>query len=211
MASEPQASLANERLCRAGVGDRAHVEVRDYREVEGEFDKLVSVGMVEHVGEDKLPEYFGQAMRLLRPGGVFLNHGITTRWDQRPSPGPKSFVSRYVFPDGELQTVSTVLAAAERAGFEVRDVEGLREHYARTLRHWVANLERQHDRIVKATDEVTYRIWRLYMSGSAHNFDAGRLGIFQALLFKPCSGPACLPPTRADWYAAQPEAASAAD
>ena len=209
--SEPQASLANERLRRAGVGDRAHVEVRDYREVEGEFDKLVSVGMVEHVGEDKLPEYFGQAMRLLRPGGVFLNHGITTRWDQRPSPGPKSFVSRYVFPDGELQTVSTVLAAAERAGFEVRDVEGLREHYARTLRHWVANLERQHDRIVKATDEVTYRIWRLYMSGSAHNFDAGRLGIFQALLFKPCGGPACLPPTRADWYAAQPEAASAAD
>ena len=209
--SEPQAALANERLRNAGVGDRAHVEVRDYREVEGEFDKLVSVGMVEHVGEGRLPEYFGRAMRLLQPGGVFLNHGITTRWDQRPSPAPKSFVSRYVFPDGELQPVSTVLAAAEQAGFEVRDVEGLREHYARTLRHWVTNLERQHDRVVRATDEVTYRIWRLYMSGSAHNFDAGRLGVFQTLLFKPCGGPACLPPTRADWYSTEPGAASAAD
>ena len=210
--SERQFSLARARIEAQGLGSLVTVELQDYRDLPGaaRFDKVASVGMFEHVGLKNLPQYFDTVYRLLRPQGLFLNHGITTRWDQRPSPAPKSFVSRYVFPDGELQPVSTVLAAAEQAGFEVRDVEGLREHYARTLRHWVANLEREHDRVVRATDEVTYRIWRLYMSGSAHNFDAGRLGVFQTLLFKPCGGPACLPPTRADWYSTEPGAASAA-
>jgi cyclopropane-fatty-acyl-phospholipid synthase len=201
--SEPQAAHANERMRRAGVADRVHVEVRDYRETEGSFDKIVSVGMVEHVGESKLPEYFAQAMRLLKPGGVFLNHGITATWEGQGPLGRKTFVGRYVFPDGELQPISVVLGAAEAEGFEVRDVESLREHYAHTLRHWVANLEQAQDAVVDETDEVTYRIWRLYMAGSAHNFDAGRLNVFQSLLHRPCGGPAHMPPTREDWYAAR--------
>jgi cyclopropane-fatty-acyl-phospholipid synthase len=199
--SEPQARHANERLRRAGVADRAHVEVCDYREVTGTFDKIVSVGMVEHVGEANLREYFAQAMKMLKPGGVFLNHGITTDWAHQGPLGKDSFSGRYVFPDGELQAVSVVLGAAEAEGFEVRDVESLREHYARTLRHWVRNLEAAHDEVVGETDEVTYRIWRLYMSGSAHNFSSGSLNVYQSLLFRPCSGESCLPPTREDWYA----------
>jgi cyclopropane-fatty-acyl-phospholipid synthase len=205
--SEPQAELANERLRRAGVAGRVRVEVRDYREVEGLFDKIVSVGMVEHVGEAKLREYFAQTARLLEPGGVFLNHGITTSATTDSSPGRGGFVARYVFPDGELQPISAVLEAAEVEGFEVRDVESLREHYARTLRCWVANLEAAHDEAVRATDEVTYRIWRLYMAGSAHNFHAGNLNVYQTLLHRPTGGPSPLPPTRADWYA--PQAANA--
>jgi cyclopropane-fatty-acyl-phospholipid synthase len=201
--SEPQALVANARLEAAGVAGHARVDVRDYREVDGEFDKVVSVGMVEHVGEANLPAYFGRAFDLLRPGGVFLNHGITTTWDGQGALGDDSFVGRYVFPDGELQPVSVVLGAAEAAGFEVRDVESLREHYARTLRHWVANIEAAHDAVVRETDEVTYRIWRLYMAGSAHNFDAGGLNVFQSLLHKPSGGPSGLPPTREDWYAVE--------
>jgi cyclopropane-fatty-acyl-phospholipid synthase len=201
--SEPQAKLANEHFLRAGIADRVHVEVRDYREVEGLFDKIVSVGMVEHVGESKLREYFAQVMRLLKPGGVFLNHGITTPGTVDSSPGRGGFVAHYVFPDGELQTVSTVLGAAETEGFEIRDVESLREHYARTLRCWVANLEAAHAEAVRATDEVTYRIWRLYMAGSAHNFHTGNLNVYQTLLHRPTGGPSPLPPTRADWYAPQ--------
>jgi cyclopropane-fatty-acyl-phospholipid synthase len=202
--SEPQAGAANERFERAGVADRAHAEVCDYREVRGSFDKIASVGMVEHVGQAKLPEYFATAMRLLVPGGLFLNHGITTTLPEQPSPARKGFVARYVFPDGELQAISRVLEAAEAQGFEVRDVESLREHYARTLRHWVRNIESRHSEVVAETDEVTYRIWRLYMAGSAHNFDAGRLNVFQSLLAKPAGGPSCLPPTREDLYAAAP-------
>jgi cyclopropane-fatty-acyl-phospholipid synthase len=202
--SEPQAEHANERLRRAGVSGRAHVEVRDYREVDGEFDKIVSVGMVEHVGAAMLRPYFAQVMRLLRPGGVFLNHGITTLWGEQGVLKRNSFMGRYVFPDGELQAISDVLSAAEAEGFEVRDVESLREHYARTLRCWVANLEAAHDEVVRETDEVTYRIWRIYMAGSAHGFDEGGLNVFQTLLHRPCGGPSCLPPTRDDWYAAVP-------
>ena len=199
--SEPQAEHANERLRKAGVADRARVEVSDYRDATGTFDKIVSVGMVEHVGEKMLRPYFAQAFRLLEPGGVFLNHGITTTWEGRGPLRRGSFLGRYVFPDGELQPVSIVLGAAEAEGFEVRDVESLREHYARTLRHWVSNIEAAHDAVVAETDEVTYRIWRLYMAGSAHGFHAGGLNVFQSLLHRPCGGPAPLPPTREDWYA----------
>ena len=200
--SEPQAEHANERLRRAGVSDRVHVEVRDYREIDGGFDKIVSVGMVEHVGAAMLRPYFAQAMRMLRPGGVFLNHGITTLWGAQGALKPDTFMGRYVFPDGDLQAISDVLAAAEAEGFEVRDVESLREHYARTLRCWVTNLEAAHDEVVRETDEVTYRIWRIYMAGSAHGFHDGGLNVFQTLLHRPCGGPSCLPPTRDDWYAA---------
>jgi cyclopropane fatty-acyl-phospholipid synthase-like methyltransferase len=130
------------------------------------------VGMFEHVGEARLPEYFLRAHRLLRPGGVFLNHGISSNPITPVRRGP-TFVSRYVFPDGELVPIATTIGAAEGCGFEVRDVESLREHYALTLGHWVRRLEARSDEARRITDETTYRVWRLYMSGSAHGFRTG--------------------------------------
>lgn len=198
--SENQAQAANERLERAGLGHRAHVEIRDYRELEGGFDAIVSVGMVEHVGVGQLGEYFANAASLLRDGGTFLNHGISTAWWNRPSPRRGDFIDRYVFPDGELAPISTVMKSAEEAGFEIRDIESLREHYAHTLRHWTRRLEQQHDKVVAETDEETYRVWRLYMTGAARAFHTNALSVFQALLVKSGRGPSGLPMTREDWY-----------
>lgn len=201
--SQPQADLANQRIAAAGLGDRCRVLVKDYREVEDPagFDALVSVGMFEHVGAALLPPYFAQAWRLLRPGGVFLNHGIACLATAKPQHGP-NFSDVYVFPDGELVPINITLHAAEGSGFEVRDVESLREHYALTLRHWVRRLEAHHGDALKYVDEPTYRVWRLFMSGSAHGFSHGRLNVYQALLVKSGDdGRSGLPLTRADWYA----------
>ena len=201
--SRPQAELASERIAAAGLGDRCRVLVRDYRQMEepGAYDALVSVGMFEHVGAALLPAYFGQARRLLRPGGVFLNHGIANRAGGKPQHGP-SFSNTYVFPDGELVPINVTLRAAEESGFEVRDVESLREHYALTLRHWVRRLEAHHEEALQFVDEPTYRVWRLFMSGSAHGFGAGNLNVYQTLLAKADGeGRSGLPLTRADWYA----------
>jgi len=201
--SQPQADLANERIEQAGLGDRCRVLVRDYREVDepGAYDALVSVGMFEHVGAAMLPTYFSLAWRLLKPRGVFLNHGIANTFEERPRRGP-SFSETYVFPDGELVPISVTLRAAEEAGFEVRDVESLREHYALTLRHWVRRLEERHEEALQYVDEPTYRVWRLFMSGSAHGFSTGRLNLYQSLLVKPDeNGRSGLPLTRVDWYA----------
>ncbi len=201
--SEPQAELANQRIKEAGLADRCRVQVLDYREIdaEGYFDALSSVGMFEHVGSALLPTYFAQARHLLKPGGVFLNHGIARTANERPASGP-DFSNTYVFPDGELLPISETLNAAERADFEVRDVESLREHYAMTLRHWVRNLEAHHDEALQYVDEPTYRVWRLFMSGSAHGFTTGRLNLYQSLLVKPePGGRSGIPLTRQDWYA----------
>jgi cyclopropane-fatty-acyl-phospholipid synthase len=157
------------------------------------------VGMFEHVGEALLPAYFEQAWRLLRPGGVFLNHGIASNISV-PTQWKANFTSRYVFPDGELVPVSSTLRVAEASGFEVRDVESLREHYTLTLRHWVRRLESRADEARSFTNDVTYRVWRLYMAASAHAFETGRNNIYQALLAKPEQGDSHLPLTRADWY-----------
>ncbi len=200
--SRPQAELANERIRAAGAADRCRVEVRDYRDVEGPetFDKLVSVGMFEHVGESRLAEYFGRAFRLLRPGGVFLNHGIACHPAFPPVPGP-SFTDHYVFPDGELIPVNATLRAAETNGFEVRDVESLREHYVLTLLHWVRRLEARRKEACRAAGETAYRLWRLYMAGAAHKFRTGRNNVYQVLLVKSDRGKSGLPLSRADWYA----------
>jgi len=199
--SEPQAELAQRRIEEAGLTGKCKVEVRDYREVtEAEsFDKIVSVGMFEHVGESLLPTYFKQAWQLLRPGGVFLNHGIAS--DSFDAAKAKtSFVNHYVFPDGELLPINCTLRAAETSGFEVRDVESLREHYMLTLRQWVRRLEAHAEEARTLTNDVTYRVWRLYMSGSAHGFQTGSNNIYQTLLAKPDRGDSGLPLTRADWY-----------
>ncbi len=203
--SKPQADLANERIRAAGLSDRCRAIVQDYREVPADdthfYDALVSVGMFEHVGAAKLPGYFVQAWKLLKPGGVFMNHGIACRMGDEAGTGGPSFSEAYVFPDGELVPISTTLRAAEEAGFEVRDVESLREHYALTLRQWVRRLEAHHQEALKYVDEPTYRVWRLYMSGSAYGFSMGRLNVFQSLLVKQdAQGGSGLPLTRSDWY-----------
>jgi len=180
--SGEQAEYARRWAKRLGVADRVEIIQEDYRDVTGEFDAIASVGMFEHVGRGKLDDYYAKARSLLAPGGLFLNHGITTfthghKWRSRPS-----FVSTYVFPDGELEPVDFVIGKAEEAGFEVRDVESLRESYGQTLRHWVANLEMNHDAAVAATNEETYRIWRIYMAGSAVAFERATIAVYQMLL-----------------------------
>ena len=197
-----QAEFVRKRIQEAGLAEHCHVEVCDYRDINevDMFDKIVSVGMFELVGEAQSLTYFQKAWRLLRPGGVFLNHAIGT--PAIPLVLDESnFFGRYVFPDGELMPISRALQAAEMNGFEVRDVESLREHYTLTLRHWVRRLEARADEIRNLTSEVTYRIWRLYMAVSAHGFDSGRITIYQSLLAKPDRGNSRLPLTRADWYA----------
>ncbi|MCD6087164.1 MAG: class I SAM-dependent methyltransferase [Candidatus Hydrothermae bacterium] len=200
--SENQVEWAKEWIEREGLSDLCTVELRDYRDLDGveEFDKIVSIGMFEHVGEKMLGEYFGRAYRLLKPGGLFLNHGIA-RHIRNVRTGEKTFSDTYVFPDGELEPISLTLRVAEEKNFEVRDVESLREHYARTLRLWVERLEERHDEAVRVTDEVTYRVWRLFMSGSAYGFETGRLNLYQTLLSKPDKGGRTyLPLTREDLY-----------
>ncbi len=199
--SQQQAVLARDRIREAGLSDRCRVEICDYRDLDTAqpFDKIASVGMVEHVGESRLPEYFQHAWNLLRAGGTFLNHGIAVSAGFRRRGA--SFIDKYVFPDGELVPIHTTVRIAQSVGFEVRDLENLREHYALTLQEWVRRLEANAGRALQAVSETTYRIWRLYMSGSAHGFRTGRLELHQLLLAKPDSGRTGLPLTRADWYA----------
>ncbi len=184
----PQAEIARRRIQNSGLNDRCRVEVCDYREFHSaqQYDKLVSVRMFEHAGEALLPEYFARAWQLLRPGGVFLNHGIALPAN-RTENGP-SFIDRYVFPDGELVLISASLGVAERSGFEIRDLESLREHYALTLHHWVRRSKRMPEEARRITHETTYRIWRLYMAASAHRFRLGQLNIYHPLLAKSLQG-----------------------
>lgn len=211
--SEQQAALARERIAAEGLGDRCRVEIRDYREFPAGvmFDKVVSVGMFEHVGRSRLGEYFRTAARLTRPGGLFLNHGIVRAREhgaglvtlaRRALWRQGAFIQRYVFPDGELVPVDVAVRCGERAGLETRDMESLREHYALTLRHWVRRLECAREAAVARVGEQAYRVWRLYMSASAYAFASGRIGLAQVLFARPDErGRVSLPPTRADIYA----------
>jgi len=182
--SENQAALARERAAAAGVQDRVTILRADYREINDEFDAIASIGMVEHVGGKQLGEYFRHLAGRLAPGGQLLNHGITNR-DRSGGRRKPTFVNTYVFPDGELVPVESVVGAAETAGFEVRDVESLRWSYALTLRHWVANLESNQAAAVAAANETVFRTWRLYMAGSVLAFESAAIAVYQMLLSKP--------------------------
>ena len=210
--SEEQQALAAERIAEAGLLGSCHVEIRDYRDAAGigPFDKIASVGMVEHVGVERLGEYFGSVVRALAPRGLFLNHGIVRVGGER-EPGWRerlerrlwrrdAFIEKYVFPDGRLGPYHALVSAAENAGFETRDVESLREHYALTLRHWIERLERCRNEVVGIVGDATYRVWRLYMTASMHGFATGRLNVLQTLLAKPENGRANIPLTREDLY-----------
>lgn len=199
--SPSQVALANERIARAGLTDRCEVRQQDYRDIpDGRFDAISSIGMFEHVGSARLGEYFDRLYRLLRPGGRLLNHGIARPPSRRTRLGRRSFVNRYVFPDGELLEVGRVVSLLQGAGFEAHHVEGLRPHYALTLRRWVANLERGWDQAVAASSPGRARAWRLYMAASALNFEAGRTQVFQVLATRSEAGRSGLP-LRPDWEA----------
>jgi cyclopropane-fatty-acyl-phospholipid synthase len=201
--SPQQLKVARERIEQAGLSRSVSVELLDYRDLPGEalYDKVASVGMFEHVGLKNLPVYFSTMHRLLKPRGLFLNHGIThdsEGWQPNVS---TEFINRYVFPDGQLDTISNVQRAMEQAKFEIADVEGLRPHYAMTLRHWVGRLERNRALALQFVNEATYRVWRLYMSACALQFESGEIGIYQVLASKRAAGVPDLPLTRRHLYA----------
>ena len=206
--SEPQLEWGRERIADAGLINNATIELRDYREIaaNGElYDAIVSVGMAEHIGRERLPDYFAAAHRALKLGGVFPNQAIGEDIVLRPGDRDTSFIEQYVFPDGDIPPLPIMLRAAESSGFEIRDVENLREHYALTLHHWLRRLEARHDEALRFVDEVTYRVWRLYIGGSAHGFRRGHIAVYQTLLRKlEPSGQAKLPLTRNDWCTLKP-------
>ena len=197
--SREQADEASGRVTAAGLDGQVEIRLQDYRDLRGErFDAISSIGMFEHVGSAMTARYFDTLRQLLGPTGRLLNHAIS-----KPGGsvlGRRTFVGRYVFPDGELLDVAEVVRAMQRAGFEVRDVESLREHYSRTLHLWVANLEHHWDEAVGLVGPSRANIWRLYMAASANGFDDGGLGVHQVLGVLPApDGTSGMPPTRTGW------------
>jgi len=198
--SEQQAAYARAQVGARGLADRIQIRVQDYRQViDGPYDAIASIGMSEHVGVAQLPTYATGLYAQLAPGGRLLNHAISRRPEGGWEPNRTSFIQRYVFPDGELEPLATVVEELEDAGFEVRDVEALREHYDLTLRAWVANLEAHWNEAVALSTAGRARVWRLYMAGSALSFASNRLGVTQVLAVKPApGGSAVFPRTRTD-------------
>ncbi|MEU6976185.1 cyclopropane-fatty-acyl-phospholipid synthase family protein [Streptomyces sp. NPDC046371] len=213
--SREQAAFARKRIAEEGLTDRIEIRVQDYRDVtDGPFDAISSIGMAEHVGTVKYREYADALYGLLKPGGRLLNHQIS----RRPEPDEEAyevdaFIDAYVFPDGELAPMGRTLTTLEDAGFEVRDVEAIREHYALTLRSWVANLEAGWDRAVRLTSPGRARIWRLYMAASAVSFERNRIGVNQFLAVRtPGSGasgvalrPRVWSESRESWESREPQ------
>lgn len=195
--SAEQAGFARQRIAADGLSDRIEVRLQDYRDIDdGPYDAISSIGMFEHVGLQQLTVYLRGLRELLGPGGRLLNHAIS-RPAGESGLDPDSFVARYVFPDGQLHEVGRVISSLQDQGLECRDVESLREHYARTLRHWIANLERNWGRAVAVAGEPRARIWRLYLAGAAHGFEANRINIHQVLVTRTTTtGHSGMPATR---------------
>ncbi|MFJ3337616.1 class I SAM-dependent methyltransferase [Streptomyces sp. NPDC086766] len=204
--SQEQAAYARKRVADEGLTDRVEIRVQDYRDVDdGPFDAISSIGMAEHVGADRYLEYATVLHALLRPGGRLLNHQIARR-PQRDETAYQvdAFIDAYVFPDGELAPVGTTVTQLERAGFEVRDVEAIREHYALTLRRWVANLEAHWPRAAQLAGPGRARVWRLYMAASALAFERNRIGVNQVLAVRSTeSGVSGLPLRARTWVTRQ--------
>ncbi|MGZ8153732.1 MAG: class I SAM-dependent methyltransferase [Burkholderiales bacterium] len=204
--SQNQYEYARKRIEEANLTDTCEVKLVDYRDLsESElYDKIASVGMFEHVGRKNLPVYFGKIYRLLKPGGLVMNHGITLNSPDQQEVGSDigSFIDEYVFPGGELAHISHVLREMSEQGLESWDVESLRSHYARTLWHWVERLEANGERALACVGERSYRIWRIYMAGSAHAFERGWMSVYQVLAGKALeSGRLVVPATREYIYA----------
>ncbi|MFI0937971.1 class I SAM-dependent methyltransferase [Streptomyces sp. NPDC021020] len=200
--SVEQAEFARKRVAEAGLDDLVEIRVQDYREVtDSPFDAISSIGMAEHVGSRRYLEYARILHGLLRPGGRLLNHQIARRpLRDEEAYHVDEFIDRYVFPDGELAPVGATVSRLEEAGFEVRDVEALREHYGRTLRAWVANLEANWRQAVRLVRPGRARVWQLYMAASAVAFERNRIGVNQVLAVRTAEdGDAEMPRTRSNW------------
>jgi cyclopropane-fatty-acyl-phospholipid synthase len=179
--SQDQFDLATERVKAAGLADRIEIRLQDYRDVTGQFDRITSVGMFEHVGRKNLPAYFRRVQELLAEDGVVMNHGITSTDPQggEVSCGGGEFIDRYVFPNGELPHISATLLAMQEGGLEAFDVENLRRHYVKTLRAWSVNYKARSARIHELVDEEKLRIWRVYLAGCAHAFNCDDVSMYQ--------------------------------
>jgi cyclopropane-fatty-acyl-phospholipid synthase len=204
--SQNQYEYARKHIEEEKLGATCDVQLVDYRDLpENEpYDKIASVGMFEHVGRKNLPVYFGKIFRLLKPGGLVMNHGITLNAPDQQELGSDigSFIDEYVFPGGELTHVSHVLSEMSEQGLESWDVESLRSHYARTLWHWVDRLEANAKQALACAGEKNYRVWRIYMAGSAHAFERGWMSIYQVLAGRPLdNGRLAVPSTREYIYA----------
>ncbi|MET7678749.1 cyclopropane-fatty-acyl-phospholipid synthase family protein [Streptomyces seoulensis] len=200
--SQEQAAFARKRVADEGLTDRVEIRVQDYRDVrDGPYDAISSIGMAEHVGAERYLEYARDLYGLLKPGGRLLNHQIARRPQQDETAYEvDAFIDSYVFPDGELAPLGTTVTMLERAGFEVRDVESLREHYARTLRAWVANLEGDWARATRLAGFGRSRVWRLYMAASALAFERNQIGVNQVLAVRtPETGTSGLPARTRTW------------
>lgn len=203
--SQAQLDFTREKIARLGLEDRVTVELKDYRELEGTFDKIASIGMFEHVGLDNHTAYFSKLHALLRPRGLLLNHAITRpakksqRAFRRKRPEYAAIIN-YIFPGAELDHIGNSVSSIERHGFEVHDVEAWREHYARTTRLWCERLVANREQAINEVGEAKTRLWLLYLAGVSLGFERGTIGIFQTLASKRARGLSGLPPTRADLY-----------
>lgn len=200
--SDAQLETAKMRIRKEGLSGLVTVEKRDYRDLEGEgrFDKISSIGMFEHVGLKQLPEYNQTVFRLLSANGLFLNHGITHAAEGWDTGLNSAFLQKWVFPDGELDRVSNIAGGMESAGFEIIDVENLRFHYAQTLREWVKRLEANRLQAQGYVGQERYKVWRMYMAGSALEFEEGETGIHQILASKWSRSAGLVPATRRYMY-----------
>jgi len=205
--SEAQLKRATEEIDARGLADRVSVEIRDYADLTGQFDKIASIGMYEHIGLRNTDKYFSSVRRALAPNGLFLNHAISRRAKKRQrrfsARAEQRALQKYIFPGGELDDIGHTLAAMEAAGFEVHDVEGLRWHYARTTELWCRRLAAQRDRAVELVGTETTRIWLAYLAACSLAFERGSARIFQTLSSKSAKGRPPLPATRADLYTAE--------
>ncbi|MEU8889502.1 cyclopropane-fatty-acyl-phospholipid synthase family protein [Streptomyces sp. NPDC048442] len=197
--STEQAAFARKRIAEEGLTDRIEIRVQDYRDVrDGPYDAISSIGMAEHVGSVQYGEYAAALYALLKPGGRLLNHQIARRpIADEGTYHVDEFIDSYVFPDGELAPAGRTVGLLEDAGFEVRDLESIREHYALTLRHWVANLEKNWDAALRTVTPGRARVWRLYMAASALSFERNKIGVNQILVVRPADSGASGMPLRA--------------
>jgi cyclopropane-fatty-acyl-phospholipid synthase len=198
--SKAQADLARQRVEAAGLADRCRIEQLDFRDLPNaeRYDKISAVGVVEHLGPQLVAPFAAKVWQLLKPGGVFLNHGMTVKVGE---PEGSPFLSSYVFPDAELISVHATLAIMEAAGFEVIDVENLRQHYAATIRAWRLRLDGHADEARDIVGEQLVRMYRIYFAGLEYAYRRGRINLHQTLLAKRATGDLALPLTRRDWYA----------
>src|SRR5262245_29693903 len=200
--SREQVRFGQTRAVREGVADVCRIEHRDYRDVanEGPFDKVSAIGIIEHVGIDNYPAFFSEIYSLLKPGGLFLNHGITRNRHWRRTP-QFDFLLENVFPNGELDNISHIDEVMEQQRLEILDVENLRPHYMRTCFHWAERLRSNQDKAISLVGERKYRTWLLYLTSASVGFEQASIGLHQTLALRRDPAAAVVPTTREEIYA----------